>query len=131
MTKTVWSYYDETASAKLGWALRKTWHGWYIVEADSYNLGPYSEVKSLASKGHPLAKKAIEIISKPFRIELSQVPASLAWATYEQLLGKQCNIGTILGVTRGKRQAENQIYLVINTKNGDTLDYQVTSDDNH
>ncbi len=129
MTKTVWSYYDTNTAAALGWALTETWYGWILQKHPCNSeaaTSVHAEVKALASKGHPLARKALEIATAPYRIQLNNLPVDLTWEDYEMLLGKKCQLGTILGVTRGKRQAENNIYLVINTPSGNTVDYQVS-----
>lgn len=127
MTNLVWSYYDTNAAAELGWVLSETWKGWLITDSQGgCNYERLSHVKELASKGHPLAQKAIQIASKPYCISLSKIPSDLSWSDYEELLGKRCNIGTILGLQRGHGlSTSDHIYLIIANPGGNTITHQV------
>lgn len=127
MTNLVWSYYDTNAAAELGWAISENWKGWELT--DSKGECDYTrarQVSELASKGHPLAQKTMQIVSKPYCISLSKIPGNLSWSEYENLLGKACNLGTILGIQRGHSlRSPDIIYLVINTLSGNTITHQV------
>lgn len=134
MTDLVWSYYDTHAAAELGWVLSETWKGWRITDSrGGCDYERLSKVKLLASKGYPIAQKAIQIASEPYCISLNKIPSNLSWSEYEEVLGKRCNIdskrrhvGTILGIQRGYGlSTSDHIYLIIDNPGGNTITHQV------